>query len=361
MIQFPRRGLLAAAVAGAAPARAQQRPDLRGSGRVVVFDGGGAWGAAQKAAYFDPFQAETGITVVRSPRAPAGRFRTSIEAGAPSYEVADISAALLGPLSRDGLLLPIDYQYFDPADRAAMSPVPATEFGVPDLFYSLVMAWDPRRVRQAPRNWTEFWDVRAFPGERALGAGGFGAGTGSFEVALMADGVPPDKLYPLDLDRVFRSLDRIKPAIVKFWNTGAEPVQMLVDGNAALATAWNGRIADITSQGGQIGTHWNQGILQYDTWVVPKGTVNVTNAMKFIAFATRPDRQAHFSRLITYGPTNSRAQALLPPERATVLPTHPPLVAQQVVQDYDWWGGEAGNGSSNFAVATRMWERWITR
>ncbi len=49
----------------------------------------------------------------------------------------------------------------------------------------------------------------------------------------MADGVAPEKLYPLDLDRVFRSLDKIKPSIVKFWDTGAEPVQMLIDGNVA--------------------------------------------------------------------------------------------------------------------------------
>ncbi len=126
---------LGAGLAALARTAGAAGPELKGSGKVTVFDGGGAWGAAQRKAYFEPFQKLTGIEVVAVPRAPAGKFETSIRAGAPSYEVGDISAALLGPMGRSGLLLPIDYQWFDPDDRAALSPVPAMTFGVPTLFY----------------------------------------------------------------------------------------------------------------------------------------------------------------------------------------------------------------------------------
>ncbi len=223
------------------------------------------------------------------------------------------------------------------------------------------MAFDPAKVKQAPPpDWAGFWDVKRFPGPRALGNGARGAGTGTFEAALMADGVAPDKLYPLDLDRVFRSLERIKPSIVKYWDTGAEPVQMLIDGNVAFTSAWNGRIAERQLQGAPVDMSWNQGILQWDALVVPKGARNVENAMKFVAFTSRPDQQARFSQLITYGPTNTRAASLIPPDRARILSTSPELVSKQVVQNYDWWGADSGNGKSNEQVASAMWERWIT-
>jgi len=100
--------------------------------------------------------------------------------------------------------------------------------------------------------------------------------------------------------------------------------------------------------------------LQWDALVVPRGAKNAENAMKFIAFASRPEQQARFAELITYGPTNSRAQPLLKPERAKLLSTAPDLVGKQIVQDYGWWGGQAGNGKSNEQIASAMWERWVT-
>ena len=342
------------------PARAA--PALKGTGSVIVFDGGGAWGKAQHAAYFAPFEKETGIRVVAAPRGPAGKFRASILAGAPAYDVSDISAGLLGTFTKEKLLLPIDYQYFDPADRAAFKPVAAGEYMVPALFYSLVVAYSTARFKtRAPADWAQLWDTKAFPGQRTLAAGNRGAGGGTFEVALLADGVTPDRLYPLDFPRALRSLDRIRPAILKFWDAGAEPVQLMIDGDVAAGSAWNGRILDMTAQGAKLGLSWEQGILQWDAWVVPKGARNRENAMKFLAFAARPDRQAQFAELIAYGPTNARAYDLIKPDRAKVLPTAPAQRGRQIVQNYDFWAADARPGVTNDQRATELWEAWVTK
>jgi putative spermidine/putrescine transport system substrate-binding protein len=337
-------------------------PNIKGTGSVVVFDGGGAWGAAQKAAYFDPFQQETGITVVAAPRSPSSRIRSSILAGAPAYDVADISAGQLAAFRKENLLQRIDYRWFDSADIEAFRPVATGPDMVPSLFYSLLVAYDRDAFRgKGPIDWVQLWDTKAFPGQRTLSAGSNGPGYGAFEVALLADGVDPARLYPLDWDRALRSLDRIRPSVAKFWSAGAEPVQMIMDGNAVAGSAWNGRVSDVVAQGAKLETSWEKGLLQWDAWVVLRGAANVENAMKFLAFSARPDRQAAFAEHIAYGPTNSRAYAQIRPERVAILPTAPSVRDRQVVQNYDFWATEPRPDVTNERVATELWETWVTK
>lgn len=343
------------------PSHAHAAVDLSGSGSVIVGDGGGAWGAAKRAAYFEPFEATTGIKVIANPAGGAAKLRAGAKAGAPGYDAYSFSGGQLGTFMKEGLLEPINYRWFDPADKAAFAPVSTHEYGVPSLFFSLVVAYDPAKfASKPPKTWADFWDTNRYPGSRTLATGSLGPGGGLFELALLADGVAPAKLYPLDLDRAFRSLDRIRPAVTKFWQGGAEPVQLLVDSQVALASAWNGRVADLQSKGARIASSWDQAILQYDYWVVPKGAKNVENAMKFLAFVSQPRPQARFAELITYGPTNSRAFEFIRPERAALLPTAPALRDMQVVQDYSWWNSEAVPGKTNQQLAIERWEQWVT-
>ena len=109
---------------------------------------------------------------------------------------------------------------------------------------------------------------------------------------MLAAGVPADKLYPLDLDKAFASYDKVKPDVVKWWETGAVPPQMLTDKEVVLASVWNGRVAALQKAGVPAEISWKQGLSKRDCWAVPKGAANRTNAMKFIAFSTMPVPQA---------------------------------------------------------------------
>jgi len=335
--------------------------DLKGSGTVAVFDGGGSWGDAKRKAYFEPFEKETGIKVVPQPRGTAGVVRAGILAGAPKYDVANISGGMLQSFAAEGLLLPIDYGWWDAADRDAMKPVAALPHGVPALFYSLVLAYDASQFPgKKPDTWADLWDVKSFAGQRTLAPGNQGPGGGTFEAALLADGVAPEKLYPLDWDRAFKSLARLRPDVAKWWASGAESVQLLIDKQASAGSAWNGRVSSAQEQGAKISNSWNQGILQWDAWAVPKGAANVENAMKFIAFASRPEAQAKFAELILYGPTNARAFDHVSPARAALLPTAPKLRDGQIVQDYGWWNTADAAGTTNEKRAIVEWEKWLT-
>ncbi|TGV78311.1 extracellular solute-binding protein, partial [Mesorhizobium sp. M2D.F.Ca.ET.145.01.1.1] len=104
---------------------------------------------------------------------------------------------------------------------------------------------------------------------------------GPWEEALLADGVSPDKLYPMDIDRVFASLDKIKPHIRKWWSSGSEIQQMLHDKVVDIAQSYDGRALLLIDQGAATEINRNQAKLQWDYWVIPKGSPNAKAAQKF--------------------------------------------------------------------------------
>ena len=341
----------------AAPAFAQ---NLKGSGEVVVYDGGGAWGEAKRIAYFEPFTKETGIKVIAQPRTDLGAVRASVVAGSPRYDVTILTGGNTSAFEKDGLLLPVDFGYFDQADLNAFQPVATGKFTVPHIIYSLLLAYDPAKFgASAPTIWADIWDTKKFPGGRSLCTGTRGPDGGIFEAALLADGVDPAKLYPFDWDRAFKSLNRIRPAIVKWWNSGAEGPQLLIDKQVAAGSAWNGRIFAANEQSNKIGFSWNQGLMQYDSWVILKGSKNVDNANKLLAFMSRAQAQAEFAKHILYAPPNSRAYQHLSKERAQMLPTMPELAKQQILQNYGFWNAPSKDGRPNNLYAVSQWERWL--
>ncbi|MFI0422881.1 ABC transporter substrate-binding protein [Spongiactinospora sp. 9N601] len=334
------------------------------AGKVIVPDPGGDLGKAMKKAFFDPFEKATGIDVVpASGEFDAAVVLTGVKAGAPAFDLVNINGAVLQRF-RDGQALePIDYKVWKDGVRDKIAPVKAADDAVPAYFISVVPAWSTDKLGgQKLTSWADFWNVQKFPGKRTLAPGSWGAGSATFEIAALADGVAPDDLYPIDYDRVFKSLDRLKPNLVKFWETGAEPIQLLTGGQATVASAWNGRVAGAEDKGAPVAGTWNEAILQYDNWAVLKGAKNAANAQKLLAFMMEPGPQAEFANAITYSPANSAAFDTLSADRAALLPTSPKNIASAVTQDYEWWTATApGSDKSNEEVAIERWQAWVSK
>lgn len=148
-----RRRLLAgsALMAGtgvlARPGLAQN--SLRGTGSVIVHFGGGSMGNAQRIAYSEPFERETGIRVIHQAGVNAGVQRAATLAGAPKHDVANISGGSMAAFEQDNLLQPIDYGYWSERDRAAFDVVPAATNYVPAMLYSMITAYDSAALCQS--------------------------------------------------------------------------------------------------------------------------------------------------------------------------------------------------------------------
>lgn len=330
-------------------------------GEVIVYDGGGTWGAAQDAAYFTPFEQETGIKVVRAPAPTPGQLQTALDAGNPGIDVYDLPGTDVGAWRAAGdLIQPIDFSSWPQGQRDAFAPYPTMKDAVPALIFAAQLAWDERATKGPLPTWADFFNTQKFPGKRTMGDVTAAITCGTFEAALLADGVPADELYPLDIDRAFRKLDQIKPQILKFWTTGAEPIQLLIDKQVSAAASWNGRVSTAQAAGAPLQSTWNQAILEVDYWVIPKGAKNAANASKFIEFASRPEQQAQFSRLISYSPTNSLAYKSIPADQQANLPTAPDHVEQTIPSDNDFWGSQAPSGVPWSQEVVTRWQKWLS-
>lgn len=154
------------------------------------------------------------------------------------------------------------------------------------------------------------------------------------EAALLADGVAPADLYPLDLDRAFKKLDTIKSDII-WLSSGAQSQQLLASAEAPFGSFWNGRLTALAADGMTVETSWDQNITAADSLVVPKGAKNKAEAMKFIALATSPKAQAEMATETGYAPINLDAPALMEADIRATLPDQ--QAATQVNADMSYW------------------------
>jgi len=154
--------------------------------------------------------------------------------------------------------------------------------------------------------------------------------------ALIADGVPMDRLYPLDIERAFKKLDQIKPHIKVWWREGNQSQQLIRDGELDMMSIWNGRATELKQAGVPVELVWNGAVRSTSTWCVLKGAPNRALAWEFIQFATLPKPQAEFNRRLYYGPTNPAAFEFIPHDIAVVLPTYKENLAVSIREDDEW-------------------------
>ena len=154
--------------------------------------------------------------------------------------------------------------------------------------------------------------------------------TDNLEFALIADGVPKDKLYPIDFDRAFKKLDQIKPHVTVWWSTGQQPAQLLLDKEVVLATGWNGRFYDIIKKGAPIEIEWNEGALKQGSFAIPRGAKNPYWANKMLAEMSVPQQQAVYASELGYPGLNLESLNFVD---AKVKPYLPTAVPRQAVLD----------------------------
>src|SRR5262249_29053176 len=274
--------------------------------------------------------------VVKVP-ATLGKLLAMFESGNIELDVVDAGELGMIALSQKSALEKIDYKGWkltNPEDIDA--PVRKPDM-VCNLYFSSVLGYNNQTfpTGKHPRTWAEFWDLKKFPGPRMLAD--IASGAADLEFALIADGVPKDKLYPIDIDRAFKALDRVRPAIRKFWDTGALSAQMLADKEVVLGSIWNGRLQAIADKGAPVAIEWDEAALQVQFWGVMKGAKNADNAQRFIDFACQPQIQATHASLIPYGPTNRQAFKHIKAEVAARLPSAPEQKQKAFLHNGKWW------------------------
>ncbi|MCF6093676.1 extracellular solute-binding protein [Microaerobacter geothermalis] len=333
---------------GSAPTENSSPDKTSDGGQLVVVSWGGAYQDAQRKAMFEPFKQETGVNLVEDSPVDIGKLKAMVKGENVQWDVVDVLGMDVPKLVSEDLLEPIDYTIVDKTDMLESA---VGEYNVDIDYYSTVLSYNNENLPngKAPESWADFFDKEKFPGTRAL----YKSPITTLEIALLADGVAPDQLYPLDVDRAFNKLDSIKNEIV-WWEQGAQPVQLLSDKEVVMAVAWNGRIASAAKEGQPLAFTYDDGILDSEAWVVPKGAKNKETAMKFIQFASQGKPQAELLNEIPYGPTNKKAFDFMEESYARSLPTYPDNFDKQIILDVNWW-------NDNFETINDRFQEWLLK
>jgi len=329
---------------------------------LVVAVSGGSLGAGRVKAFVEPFTQATGIRViVLRDQIQAPQLRLAVDSGEMRVDLTTLSPAQGVMAYHDGYLQPIDYSLFDAEALQGIERSQRQPWGVGGFYFGLLLGIRSTAYPDAqtgPQTWADFWDTQRFPGQRVLMSGETGA-DGPWEEALLADGVAPEQLYPLDIERAFRSLDRIKPYIRKWWAQASEATELFSNGTADLGMNFDGRMHALIAAGKPVRISYAQIKRSSSYWVIPKGAPNAANAQKFIAFASRADRQAELAELTGYTPTNVNAMALLRPEVAEKMLSAASIRAHSFDYNPQWYGQKGGDGKTNAERLAERWNQWI--
>ena len=279
-------------------------------GPVNFLTWGGNFGKGIRVAFSDPYSAASGVEIKDVTPFNLGKFQTAMRHGNPEgYDLAwfddEVEPALAGA---EGLLEPIDYELLPNAKGA----IPGTrqKFGVAPYITLYQLAYNTGTYKaKAPGGWTDFWDVDGLPGPRSLGTWVCGV----LEAALMADGVAPDKLYPLDEDRAFKKLDQIKKHIRVFHDTQAsESVQqMLQQGEVAMVLTWATDMVAAHQAGKPVDVVYNQGFYFSPLVGIAKGTKYLKECHAYLNTFFDPRAELAFINAWPTSPANPAVMSLL--------------------------------------------------
>ncbi|MEE9375477.1 MAG: ABC transporter substrate-binding protein [Rhizobiaceae bacterium] len=328
---------------------------------LTVVSWGGAYTKSQVEAYHKPFMAKTGVKI-KSEDYSGGiaEIKAQVTAGNVTWDIVDVELSDAIRACDEGLLETIDASTLPAgADGTAAKDdfLPGTLYdcAVANIVWSTIFAYDKSKIANGPTTMADFFDLKKFPGKRGLRKGA----KVNLEFALIADGVPAADVYkvlgtPAGVDRAFAKLDTIKGDVV-WWKAGAQPPQLLADGEVTMTTAYNGRIFNaVAGEGKPFEIVWDGQIWDLDLWVIPKGAENKATAMDFLKFSTATEQLAAQASYISYGPARKSSGALVGKyagkdiQMAQHMPTNPKNLTNAVQSNFEFWADNADQLGERF-------------
>ena len=331
---------------------------------LTIVSWGGAYTASQQKAYHEPYMAANpGVTIVNDDSASEGvaKLRAQAEVGNVTWDLLDAVASDAITLCDEGLIEEIDH---DAVLAAAPDGTSASQdFGelivspcfVPQIVYSTTFGYRTDLVATAPTGIADVFDLNKIPGKRSLEK----KPLNNMEWALIADGVSADNVYdvldtPEGVSRAFAKLDTIKDQVI-WWTRGAQPPQLLADGEVVIASAYNGRLFSAIEEEKQpIAMMWEWQVFDIDGWVVPVGTPDRDAVLTYLKFATDTQRLADQAKYISYGPARLSSAPLvgkhdtLGIDMAPHMPTDPNNAKYTLLNNYEWWADNQDDFNERF-------------
>lgn len=344
--RISRRSFLAASALAGAGAVALSSGDLLAAGKpkqIVHANWGGDAVRCTGDIYGKAFTAKYGVPVVVDGSGPLeGSIKAMVDAKNVTWDCCDSDFFSVLRMGRAHELEPVDYSIVD--RNGYMAPY-THDYGVLGYWYSYVMTWDTEKLGKNAPTWADFFDVEKYPGKRTM----FKYMNGALEAALLADGVPPEKIYPLDLDRALAKIEKIKDHIV-FWDSGASSQQMFLDGEVVMGSIWQTRSQLIKQDTkGRVDWTFDQGNACPAGWLIPKGNPAGNEwGNRWLAHLQTPELQVEAMRCFGQGPANPKSYEIMSAEERAITPGTTENLKKQVPLDSEYFSAHYDDALNAF-------------
>lgn len=284
------------------------------SKELVLAGFGGLTYEIRHAVIFNQFTKISGAQVVDAPW-DYGKYLNMVTAASPDWDMIDFDGYSTVALIQSGTA---PAKLADWVRRCDLVDKKYQDYAAGSYAYSVVLGWS-KDLETAPGSWADFFDTSKFPGKRAFPKSIY---AGTVELALMADGVSKDDLYPLDFDRAFRKLDQIKKHLV-FYDSYAQGQQLLVQGSASMMATANSRMIQLQRDGRGDFTYDQAVLYPWGGFPITQNAPHMDAANALIDTMSHASVQAEVARRLYLGPTVSAAFDELTEKEKALQPNSP--------------------------------------
>ncbi|MFY1671554.1 extracellular solute-binding protein [Plantactinospora sp. WMMB334] len=307
---------------------------------------GGQFQEDEKKALQEPFTAKTGTTFTNVSPAEQAQVRAMVSSGKTIWDLANMSWIYAGAYCGE-LFEKLD----DPAlDRGKFPEGTTGDCFVPTYRYANIFSYNADMYPgEKPTKIEDFFDVQRFPGKRVVYDY---PKAGLMEAALVADGVPAEQVYPIDVDRALKKIDTIKSSLVFAPSYGAIQ-QMLVDKQASMVLTVTARTIVSAQSGANLVPVWDFNTTDIGALVIPKGTPNKQLAQEMLAFVTEPEQAVAYAKLTGTAPARPDVDldSVGYTEQQKTFNAFLPDRGTTVEQDKQWW-------IDNTDALVKRWTSW---
>jgi putative spermidine/putrescine transport system substrate-binding protein len=315
---------------GTAPADVDAKwPRIRAR-QVVVSGFGGETYEIRQEDCFDPYTKVSGARVVQAAW-DYGKFLSMLGSSNPAWDLIDFDGYSVAGLIASGQA---PGKLADWVRRCDLVPKAYQDYCAGGYAWSQVMGWSTK-LASTPTSWADFFDTKKFPGKRAFPKSLY---MGVFELALLADGVAKDKIYPLDFGRAIAKLNELKPSMI-FYDTYAQGQQYMAQGSTSMIATSSARMIQLKNDGKEVDFTFQDAMLYpWSSFTMPQKPQNADAANALLDYMSTPEQQALMAKKIYLGPTVSKALDLLSDKELALTPSAPDNVAKQLSVDVDYLG-----------------------
>lgn len=353
------------------------------AGDLTVVSWGGKYTKSQEMTIHKPYEKKSGHKI-KSENYIGGnpeleQIRAQVHSGNVKWDIVDVETTVAIRACEEDLLEIIDFKTLPAGADGTPAVKDFIQGALQDCAVASVVTSQIYAYRRhtfsdnPPTKMSDFFDLVKYPGTRGLRKGP----KGNLEIALIADGVPADKVYevlgtPEGVDRAFKKLDTIKNAIL-WWESGSTAAANLYefrpDRNqgppaelkVAMTTAYNSRIFDHAVERGHLNDIqivWDGQIYDFDFWVIPRGTEKLETALDFLKFSTATQQLAAQTAYGAYGPARRSSESLVGKfhnkdvSMLPYLPTAKANLSNAIQTDTEFW-------ADNIDMLTERYNAWL--